>query len=278
MTVLWVSQRTDSVVSEVGTDGGSVIVKQHRPEADAARPAAVRARHEYEVLTMLRGAMGDAYSVPRALELDEAAGKLVIERAPGTPLDVLIRDGKRRRDAKTILADPMRRAGRWLREMQQATREESDARELVRAQVEPALAQAYSPRIAARLRELAARVNAGATCGHHGDYWPGNVFIDQSRVQVIDFEGYRRGLPLEDVAYFLMQLELLLPRHRRHLPALREAFLEGYGGIGDEDALRLFTLTKTLLVITRNAHANHPFLLRLWMRRTLRNIVSRCLR
>lgn len=132
-------------------------------------------------------------------------------------------------------------------------------------------------RVIARLRELAERVD-GPVVGHHGDYWPGNVFIDTHRVQVIDFEGFREGHPLEDVAYFLLQLKLLMPRHGRYVPKLREAFLEGYGGVGDDDALTLFTMTKTLHLLARNAHAKHSFLVRIWMRRTLRNVVAGCLR
>ena len=143
--------------------------------------------------------------------------------------------------------------------------------------IRDAEATGQDPAILARLRELQMRVapRALVACGHHGDYWPGNVFLDDARVTVIDFEGYRPGLPLEDVAYFLIELELLMPRHARHLPALRVAFLDGYGGIDDADALQLFTLTKTLHLISRDAGSQHPFLIAIWMRRTLRNIVRR---
>lgn len=280
MSVHWVSERSDSVVSEIETPAGRVIVKQHRPEADAVRTAAVRAEHEYRVLRMLHAAMDAEHSVPRALELDAQHGKLIIERATGTPLDVLIRELKRQRDGADLLAPHLRRAGRWLRAMQDVTRATVDGRAVLRAQVEPALGRTDSERIRTRLRELEKRIASRpvVVCGHHGDYWPGNLFLDEQRVQAIDFEGYREGLPLEDVAYFLVQLELLLPRHRRHLPKLRAAFLDGYGGVDDEDALKLFTLTKTLHLIARNAGARHFFLLRWWMRRTLRNIINGCLK
>lgn len=279
MTVHWVSERSDSVVSEIETPDGRVIVKQHRPEADIVRTASVRAEHEYRVLRMLHAAMDAEYSVPRALELDASQGTVILERATGTPLDVLIRELKKQDDGAELLAPHLRRAGRWLRAMQDATRATGDGRAVLAAQVESALGRTDSDRIRARLRELATNVASRplTVCGHHGDFWPGNLFLDEQRVQAIDFEGYREGLPLEDVAYFLLQLELLLPRHRRHLPKLRAAFLEGYGGIGDEDALKLFTLTKTLHLIARNAGARHPFLLRWWTRRTLRNIIDGCL-
>jgi hypothetical protein len=69
-----------------------------------------------------------------------------------------------------------------------------------------------------------------------------------------------------------------MPRHPGHLPALREAFLSGYGTPEAPDALKLFTMTKTLRLMARNAEAKHSFLLRVWMRRTLRNVVAGCLR
>ncbi len=47
--------------------------------------------------------------------------------------------------------------------------------------------------------------------GVHGDFWPGNVFIADDLVEVIDFEGTREGLPYEDVAYFLVQLDQFFP-------------------------------------------------------------------
>lgn len=261
--------RTDSIVREVG----GVIIKQHRGDA------AARARHEFETLTMLRAAMPEAYTVPRAVQLDEANGSVIMERATGTPLDVTLREDKRERDAIERLTAPMRRAGEWLRAMQTATRTRENVREILEQQVLKGIRESGTTEIATRLRELQLRVAARATvaCGHHGDYWPGNVFLDDQRATVIDFEGYRLGLPLEDVAYFLIQLELLMPRHARLIPALRVAFLDGYGGIDDAEALQLFTLTKVLHLIARDAGSQHSFLLALWMRRTLRNIVKRCL-
>jgi Ser/Thr protein kinase RdoA (MazF antagonist) len=261
--------RADSIVREVG----GVIIKQHRGDA------AARARHEFETLTMLRAAMPDAYTVPRAIQLDEANGSLVMERAGGTPLDVTIRDGKRERDAIERLTTPLRRAGEWLRAMQSVTRTRENARAILEQQVVKGIREAGTTEIATRLRELQLRVapRALVACGHHGDYWPGNVFLDEQRATAIDFEGYRLGLPLEDVAYFLIQLELLMPRHARLVPALRVAFLDGYGGIDDAEALQLFTLTKTLHLIARDAGSQHTFLLAWWMRRTLRNIVRRCI-
>jgi Ser/Thr protein kinase RdoA (MazF antagonist) len=283
--------RTDSVIREAG----GVIFKQHRDDG------ATRARREFETLTMLREAMPGTYTVPRAIQFDAANSAVVMERASGTPLDETIAATKRESDAVAHLTEPLRRAGEWLRAMQTATMwsaatpvaavdperqlalPHSTPRDILSAQIVKAIHDAETidadAEVIARLRELQVRVAPRATvaCGHHGDYWPGNVFLDETRVTVIDFEGYRHGLPLEDVAYFLIELELLLPRHARYLPALRVAFLEGYGAVEDADALTLFTLTKTLHLMARNPGAQHSLLIRLWMRRTLRKIVQRCL-
>jgi hypothetical protein len=74
-----------------------------------------------------------------------------------------------------------------------------------------------------------------------------------------------------------VQLDLLFPRSRRRLPPLREAFLDAYfdGAPRDEDALRLFTITKTLHTLSRPAVASHMLPLRLWLRHMQRRIVFR---
>ncbi|HYC61480.1 MAG TPA: aminoglycoside phosphotransferase family protein [Thermoanaerobaculia bacterium] len=285
----WKSERLDSLIALVtitGRDGqGDVIVKQHRPETDAQRSAGLRARYEYDVLRALRD-VDPAFSVPRPLLVDEPLGAIVIERACGRALDELIREGKRSNAGAERLVPFLRRAGRWLRLMQTHTRTTDDPAPLLENILDRArhdldtltqtdwLIRWRRKRIANALESLARRVTSGVT-GHHGDYWPGNIFLDDTRVEVIDFEGYRLGLPLEDVAYFLVQLDLLFPRFRRRLPRLRQAFLDGYfgGAAPDEDALRLFTLTKTLYALARAPGAAHVLPLRLWIRHMQRRIV-----
>ena len=89
---------------------------------------------------------------------------------------------------------------------------------------------------------------------HHGDFWPGNIFVGE-RLQVIDFEGARAGLPYEDVAYFVIQLQLFL-----NYPLLRErrrqavwVFLDGYlaGERLDEPAYRIARISKALQILGR---------------------------
>jgi hypothetical protein len=288
----WTTERLDSSIALVTIgdlvthEERDVIVKQHREGTDVVRSASTRARYEFDTLLSLRTAMTSerGFSVPRALLLKD--GIVVIDRAVGRALDQHIRDGKRSRAGARALVPLVRRAGTWLRLMQQSTRTSDDARPLIRNVVERALQdldaisandwliRRHRKEIADALQSLEQRVQSDVT-GHHGDYWPGNIFLDDARVEVIDFEGYRRGLPVEDAAYFLVQLDLLFPRYRRRLPALAEAFLDGYFAAAprDENALRLFTLTKTLYALGRPPGAAHALPIRLWLRHMQRRIV-----
>lgn len=269
-------ERNDSVIAEVTTTDGikkrDVVVKRQRDREGESRPPAVRASDEFRVLQRLRTEMveGDpeatgtiAYTVPRVLLYDEKHCAIVMERAQGIALDVLLRRARLRRNGERRLVTPLRRAGRWLRHMQAISQLDGDGRHLVTALVLNALEDlelvAAADRtirkrrdaIADRLRALEALV-AGKpipVVGQHGDYWPGNIFIGDRKIQVIDFEGYREGLPLDDVAYFLLQLRAFFayPLVRRRYDALASAFLDGVGvTAADRDALQLFVMAKAL--------------------------------
>jgi tRNA A-37 threonylcarbamoyl transferase component Bud32 len=255
--IRWISTRLDAAVAEVVLDGTrEVIVKQHRAE-----PVVERARHEAATLAKLP-------NVPRVLLFDEQRATIVMERAPGVPLDRLFA----RADPQQLLP-ALERAGAWLREMQDATRRDPDPTVL-----KDILATARNdangdPKL---LRALDRTLGEQPVTGHHGDFWPGNVFVDGGRATVIDFEGFREGLPLEDVAYFLIRVELLARRFRVRIPGLDDAFLRGYGGV-DRDALRLFTVTKGLRTLANGTGGNLPLPQRLWMRGVIRGAIRRAI-
>ena len=248
-----VHERADSYVAEVTiTDGVSktdVIVRQHC--ADTPEESQARARNEFEVLTSLRDKMQD--SVPHLLMFDEPHAALVVARADGKSLAGILREGNGR------IAPALRRTGAWLRTLQEQTRVEDDWRHNVTgivflAQQDLQLAAAADrfvhrrrDGIVDRLRELEASV-AGSyrpLVGHHGNFIPENIFIGSRRIDVVDFGGYREGLPLEDVASLLLQLEL------RGVAHASRWFLEGYGSTVHPDGLRLFTLTCALRCLAR---------------------------
>jgi colanic acid/amylovoran biosynthesis glycosyltransferase len=287
-----IHERNDSVIAEVTTTDGirkrDVVVKRQRDRAGQSRPAEVRARDEFLVLRRLRREMveGDpeatgtiAYNVPNVLLFDPKNCAIVMERAHGLPLDVLLRRARLKRNGERRLVTPVRRAGRWLRYMHQTSRFDDDGRHLLTALVLNALEDlelvAAADRtirrrrteVADRLRALEARVAERPlpVVGQHGDYWPGNIFIGERKVQVIDFEGYREGLPLDDVAYFLLQLKAYFsyPLIRRPYAGLARAFLDGAGvRREDEEALELFVTAKALRSLAGGGARQRPRSLR----------------
>lgn len=65
----------------------------------------------------------------------------------------------------------------------------------------------------------------------HGDFFPGNVLVDEDRVVGLDFAMCRMGSTFADPTYFMFQLETLTykPKFRRGvIRKLQNAFLQGY--------------------------------------------------
>jgi aminoglycoside phosphotransferase (APT) family kinase protein len=231
--------------------GGSLVVKVHADRPGQSRPAAERARHEYEVMASLtsrwrRGVEAEAGSgpVPRPVGLDQRAGLLVMEASQGRRLDDLLRAARSGgRSSLAAAAAAVERTGEWLRRFQGLTDSSvspEEAVEVWKAELAENLertAEILPARIWAQA-ESSVRSSGALTpargfipCSHHGDFWPGNVLVTSDGVQVVDFEGCRPGVAHEDLAYFLLQSELFFdfPLLRRRFRPLRSAFLRGYG-------------------------------------------------
>ena len=293
--VRWFSRRINCIAAELSIDGDDrrVIVKRQRP--DAMRSAADRAGHEYRVLRSLAETIvNEVLTVPRVLLFDEEAAILVMERAEGARFDTMFGVAAEDHGMIEQLADGVRGAGRWLAAMQTATRRSADGSallaEVVATAVDDAAKMAARDRAVARqhrrivhsLRTLehGLRRRPMIVAGHHGDYWPGNVFFDGQRVTVIDFEGFRDGLWLEDIAYFLIRSDMLRRRFRLPLPDLEKQFFEGYapGQQPDLEALRLFNLTKGLRTLANGTGDDLPLPQRIWTRRSIRTAVFDAMR
>jgi tRNA A-37 threonylcarbamoyl transferase component Bud32 len=301
-----VHERQDSYVAEVAIVDASgakreVVVKQQRSHNAESRTATERAQAEFHALTMLGEAMGEEftetgravrYSVPKVLAFDKASAALILDRARGKSLEQIIREG--RKGLRNPHFTALHRAGIWLAKMQNRTQSDADGRHILSALVVLALrdlelasvvdreVRAHRAKISDLLRTLESRIAARACplVGCHGDYWPGNIFVDDDRVDVIDFEGYREGLAFEDVAQFLVHLELYLayPLMGNMLRRLRAAFLDSYvafGGQADEDALQLFTITNGLQLLARVRHPTRGAIRQYWRRRVLRRVLRR---
>ncbi|MDQ3281637.1 MAG: aminoglycoside phosphotransferase family protein [Acidobacteriota bacterium] len=301
LSVQRLHERAASIVAEIAISDGvtrrNVVLKKQREGPNDPRPSAESARIEYSVLSALRDSMtetveGVTYSVPRALILDEKHATVVMERAAGTPLDRIISRERRRRTPEELEV-PLRQAGRWLRLMQQHTRSDEDGRYILTSLVHLALTdldeiakrdagvRKKRGRIIDHIHSLETCVANGPlpVVGHHGDFWPGNVFIAPASVEVIDFEGFREGLPLEDVVYHLSYLELL-PLASRQYPNMERAFLAGFEGDEPVDpaALRLFRLMHAIRTVEKMAHESKSSIRSRIVHRTLRNIIMRSVR
>ena len=72
-------------------------------------------------------------------------------------------------------------------------------------------------------------------CICHGDFWPGNVLVnDQGRLKIVDWEMVRRGCGATDVGQFAAEAHLL--DHFRGGKGLRAAFLKVYRASGELDS------------------------------------------
>jgi colanic acid/amylovoran biosynthesis glycosyltransferase len=267
------------------SDGKSkrdVIVRQPIGERADGTSAANRARHEFETIAMLRQTLeqnddasgGTHYAIPRLIAFDEPNDALFLERADGQSLAGAL---------QTANAEhALREAGAWLRMLQTQMRSEEDGRHVLTAVVLLALrdlglvaagdrtiARRYAA-ISDRLRALETKLadRGIAAVGRHGDYRAENIFVGDRRVDVTSFDLFRDGLPHEDVAHFLIDLEM---RSRRRLAARRDAFLDGYGLPLDRDALQLAMMAASLDILANRGIAT------LRTRRTLTRILLRSL-
>lgn len=266
--------RAGSIVAELLLDDGrEVVLKKQRDTGNDPRPPGESARIEYTVLDALQRDMtttvdGITYSVPRPLLLDTTQASVIMNRAAGTPLDRIISAARRSRDFPTLEAS-LQRAGSWLRLMQQSSRTGGDGNALLAELIDAAPAGAD---VRSKLHALRETLGPLPVVGHHGDLWPGNVFLSDRSVEVIDFEGYRDGLPLEDATYLLSYLELL-PLAGRDYPRMERAFLAGFTGgePPDRAALELFRVLHAIRTLGRMVNKNS--LRDRLVRRTLTRIV-----
>lgn len=189
-----VHETPDSRVVEVIAEEGAFVAKQHLSREGESRPPRARMIHERDLmLAMARDLPPGA--VPAVIGVDEDSATIWMSRAPGSRLDEIVRrsrwDGSQQEAAGKAIED----AALWLRSF----------------------------------HALRFDVSGLSGTAVHGDFWPGNVFLDEGRVTVIDFEGVRSGLADDDLGYFLVHLALYFPpplqgRFRR----LRRRFLLSY--------------------------------------------------
>jgi glycosyltransferase involved in cell wall biosynthesis len=284
----------DSTVAELlvsdGQQAREWVIKVHKEHSLASRSASERARHEFEALKRVDEAFrftsppNERFGVPKALHLDERTGSVVMEACRGRRLDALIRlarDSRKSEDWLSLVS-AVHRTGRWLRAFQFHTRDGAPSGNTIDALLAGAIGdldrcKKHLPATVVgktrdkllMLRELIVPDRIRLV-GHHGDLWPGNVYADHLGVQVIDFEGQRRGLAYEDVAYLLVQMELFFPYPlaRVRFARLSAAFLDGYleKDMLDPAVFKLCRIAKVLQILAKTKPVTWHSDLRSWLR------------
>jgi hypothetical protein len=188
------------------------------------------------------------------------------------------------------LVSAVHRTGTWLRHFQGSTAESGDPVPAMDRLVETAgghldrcrgnlLPASAAKAVRSQLDALKTRLAPASLrlIRAHRDFWPGNIFVGAEVVEVIDFEGADDGLPYEDVAYFLVQLELFFPGPilRRRYKPLATAFLAGYlpGDHGFDWAAYELCRIASALQILKSMPQGTDGLHDHWRRRMLRAIV-----
>jgi Ser/Thr protein kinase RdoA (MazF antagonist) len=228
------------------------------PASDMARQQVLMAR-DYTVNQHLYASMAhQPLTVPEPLMFRPDLNLIVTRLCEGERLqERLIEVGRGWPSAAALeaLARDCEACGAWLRAFQAATRDlvaaagfgasldAVDARACVQQSqvcLDSAARCGQSPFDGAEQRELLdyleqrARRIGGTDAdfvGVHGDFFAGNVLRSRERTVGIDFVMFRKGLPLADVTYFVLQLETLGRRPGMRGPTVQHlvrAFLRGY--------------------------------------------------
>lgn len=142
--------------------------------------------------------------------------------------------------AATVTAAP-RSAAHWLAEVQRRSRKVSRADTALAPRAER-VANAIEGRAGAqRLRPLTLI---------HGDFHPEQVWLQNGRVLLFDFDEFTLGDPMEDVAEFVVKLE-----QEGASPALTLAFIDGYAAAAparfDRASLAWHLAIQSLLQVSR---------------------------
>lgn len=267
--------RRDSQIFEMMAAGRSgvreIVLKRQVSRAGESRPAEERANEESSLLRELGPHFvdiafnGRALGAPHVLGFDRATATLAMEHAGNLTLEDSIRNARRHGGtAVDHLEQQMTATGVWLRHFQKFEQDDRsgaagddvrEARQRLEGRAGSQLSGRQRERLLERIASLEVQLETTprSAVAHHGDFWPGNVFISDDALRVIDFEGYRLALPTRDVAWFLLHTGLYLSfRAPRLLELCHGRFLEGYGQEMDSAELELSRIAAALLMLEKD--------------------------
>jgi colanic acid/amylovoran biosynthesis glycosyltransferase len=189
-----VHETPDSRVVELVADEQPLIAKQPLSREGESRPPRARMIYERDLLVTLKRALPPG-AVPEVLGIDEESMTIWMTRASGRRLDGIVRAARWNGSQQEALGETVAAVGVWLR----------------------------------NFHVVQFGISGLSGSAVHGDFWPGNVFVDEGRVTVIDFEGVRSGATDDDLGYFLVHLALYFPPPlQRRFRRLRSRFLGAY--------------------------------------------------
>ena len=229
----------------------------HWPRLEPCPDPETAARAEFEAVASIyshfRGRSAEGFGAVRALDVCTDRGMVVMERATGVPLEDLLARCHRFTNPSLLarVERACRNAGRWLRLFQSLPElgrdgvyrpRRDDLLRAIRESGSYLTRQGEAPRLVERTLDTCRRailtscpVESVMGVGH-GDFWAGNVLVDDAgRVSIIDTYARWRTPVYQDAGYFLGGLHLT-PRRvftlhawhsRRRMGRIRQAFLAG---------------------------------------------------
>ena len=224
--------------------GKSIIIKHAEPYIKTAPSLSFpvdRMNFEHGAMTCLPPLLdpSSVVSVAEVYQYDSRSHVLMME--DGGP-----------RTLKEAYADPAldipgfgKAVGQWLAILHQRTRQTAigdnkTAKAIYRFSYHhlAAALQKYDqdPSLAEQIdAEYGSLLQTDDECVCHGDFWPGNVLINnEGRLKIVDWEMVRRGCGATDVGQFAAEAHLL--DRFRGGRGLRAAFLKGYRATGELDS------------------------------------------
>jgi hypothetical protein len=222
---------------------------------------------EYRALRVLERKLGSdlSHTVPAPLVMFPAEHFVVMGGVPGAPLvRILKRDANRVTGLvrRGVLRRSGRAVGAWLAAFHDHTRRPDIPHDhgAFWRDVEADLDRLVEPRSTAfsgqvrRICEASRRLEGRPlrAAGRHADFLPQNILVNGTQVSVVDFENYRpRDVAHKDIGSFLGYLALL--EHRwpylpRALRAVRDGFLDAYGGSSAGVDQQLYTAAAVIRI------------------------------
>lgn len=244
----------NSVTALEELDGRPVFVKRHLANGWRQSPESLvrQTALETDVVRNLRELpvleRTDRLGTLRIVASDPREARIVMEVAPGRPLqELLLRPFKGRGGWRSVL-QALHCAGRWLREFRHLGPPRGDhgsafeplpvycgtrLRTLQSLGFEP-LTDAVRDRCETWLERRLAACDPSEIVPRwgHGDFGPFNLLWDGYRLTPIDFSTCRPDYPLLDLSYLIHRLELLpiqFPWRSWPLESLCQAVFRGYG-------------------------------------------------